>query len=203
MKELDVRHLACPGPVLALRDSLAQGETQVRLRVADDLARSNVSRFAQTRGAKVEVSPEIEGGFTLEVIAGNHSATVHQGEESLLVCDVPQAAGPTIVQVTSSVMGHGDDDLGNLLLRSFLKTQAQLETKPSAIIFYNDGVKLCCQGSLLIDDLRGLESDGIEIIACGTCLNFFNMADQLEVGRVTDMLEIATALAQAGRLIRP
>ena len=203
MKELDVRHLACPGPVLALRDLLARGETEVRLHVADDLARSNVSRFAQTRGAKVESSPQSEGGFTLEILAGNQSATVQPGEEPLLVCDVPQAAGPTVIQVTSSVMGHGDDDLGGLLLRSFLKTQAQLETKPSAIIFYNEGVKLCCQGSLLIDDLRGLEADGIEIIACGTCLSFFDMADQLEVGRVTDMLEIATTFAQAGRLIRP
>lgn len=203
MKELDVRQLACPGPVLALRDLLAQGETTIRLRVADDLARSNVSRFAQTRGAEVETSPEPEGGFILEVTAGGNSATARSGEEALLVCDVPQATGPTIVQVTSSVMGNGDDDLGDLLLRSFLKTQAQLETKPSAIIFYNDGVKLCCQESLLIDDLRGLEADGIEIIACGTCLNFFNLADQLEVGRVTDMLEIATTLAQAGRLIRP
>jgi len=203
MKELDVRHLACPGPVLALRDLLAQGETQVRLHVADELARSNVSRFAQTRGAKVESSSEPEGGFTLEVVAGNQSATVHRGEEELLVCDVPTSAGPTVIQVTALVMGHGDNDLGSLLLRSFLKTQAQLEIKPSAIIFYNDGVKLCCRGSLLIDDLRRLEADGIEIIACGTCLNFFEMADQLEVGRVTDMLEIATTLAQAGRLIRP
>ena len=203
MKELDVRQLACPGPVLALRDLLAQGETQVRLYVADDLARSNVSRFAQTRGAQVESSPQPEGGFTLEIIAGNESATVRQGEESLLVCDVPQAAGPTVIQVTSKVMGHGDDDLGELLLRSFLKTQSQLETKPSAILFYNDGVKLCCQGSILIDDLRGLEADNIEIIACGTCLNFFELADRLEVGRVTDMLEIASILAQAGCLIHP
>ncbi len=203
MKELDVRHLACPGPVLALRDLLGQGETLIRLHVADSLALSNVTRFAQTRGADVESAPDEGGGFMIEITAGSDSSTVRSGEEALLICDVPQAAGPTVVQVTSLVMGHGDDDLGELLLRSFIKTQAQLETKPSAILFYNDGVKLCCSGSLLIDDLRALESDNIEIIACGTCLNFFELADQLEVGRVTDMLEIASTLAQAGRLIRP
>lgn len=203
MKELDVRHLACPGPVLALRDLLGQGERLIRLRVADELARSNVTRFAQTRGAEVETSPEAEGGFIVEVIAGNDSATTRSGEASLLVCDVPSVSGPTVVQVTSLVMGHGDDDLGELLLRSFLKTQAQLDTKPSAILFYNDGVRLCCRGSLLVDDLRALERDGVEVIACGTCLNFFELADQLEVGRVTDMLEIASTLAQAGHLIRP
>jgi selenium metabolism protein YedF len=100
-------------------------------------------------------------------------------------------------------MGHGDDELGQLLLRSFLKTQAQLERKPDAIIFYNDGVRLCCEGSLLVDDLKGLEAAGIEIIACGTCLNFFELADSLAVGRVTDMLEIASRLADAGSIVRP
>ena len=83
------------------------------------------------------------------------------------------------------------------------KDQAELEQKPDAILFYNDGVKLCCEGSTLLDDLRGLEAAGVEIIACGTCLNFFELADQLRVGRVTDMLEIAGRLADAGTIVRP
>lgn len=203
MKEIDVRKLACPGPVLALRDLLGEGETLIRLHVADNLAKSNVTRFAHTRGAEVQAFSEKEGGFKIEVTAGSSSSEFHEGEESLLVTNISTASGPTVIQVTSAVMGHGDDDLGGLLLRSFLKTVMQLEDKPSAVIFYNDGVKLCCQGSLMIADLRALEADGIEIIACGTCLNFFDLADQLEVGRVTDMLEIASILAQSGRLIRP
>ncbi|MEJ2581173.1 MAG: sulfurtransferase-like selenium metabolism protein YedF, partial [Acidobacteriota bacterium] len=100
-------------------------------------------------------------------------------------------------------MGSGDDELGSILLRSFLKTQAELERKPDAIVFYNDGVKLCCEGSLLVDDLKALEEAGIEIIACGTCLNFFELGDRLCVGRVTDMLEIAGLLADAGSTVRP
>ena len=108
-----------------------------------------------------------------------------------------------MVQVTSDTMGAGDDELGNLLLRSFLKTQAQIESKPQRIVFYNAGVKLCCEGSSLLDDLRALEASGIEIIACGTCLNFFGLSDALAVGRVTDMLEIASTLAAAGRTVRP
>ncbi len=115
----------------------------------------------------------------------------------------PGATGPTVVQITAATMGSGDDELGALLLRSFIKTQAELEAMPDAIIFYNGGVRLCCEGSLLLDDLRGLETSGIEIIACGTCLNYFELADQLAVGRVTDMLEIAGRLASAGRVVRP
>jgi len=108
-----------------------------------------------------------------------------------------------VVQITATTMGSGDDELGALLMRSFVKTQAGLEKKPDAIIFYNAGVKLCCEGSLLLDDIRALEASGIEVIACGTCLNYFELADKLAVGRGTDMLEIAGRLASAGRVVRP
>lgn len=207
MTEHDVRDLACPGPVLKLRDLLAAGQREIRFWVADELCRSNVTRFAASRGAAVEVEPHGDGTFHLTVRAGADAATSRPGEEALLACELPPAAapagGPRVVQVTGATMGHGDDELGALLLRSFLKTQAQLERRPHRIVFYNGGVKLCCRGSLLLDDLRALTAAGVEILACGTCLNFFELAAELEVGRVTDMLEIATVLAEAGSIVRP
>ena len=206
MKTIDVRDLACPGPVLTLRDLLDAGEREIAVHVADELSRSNVSRFAASRGAIVEVADGGDGSYVVRVTAGMDAPGARPGEEALLDCDLPETAavrGPQVVQVTACTMGSGDDDLGALLLRSFLKTQSQLDRKPDAVIFYNDGVKLCCEGSLLLDDLRALESAGIEIIACGTCLNFFELADQLRIGRVTDMLEIASRLADAGSIVRP
>ena len=206
MKTIDVRHLACPGPVLTLRDLLEAGEREIAMHVADELSRSNVTRFASSRGAEVEVSDGGNGSFLVAIRAGGEAAQARPGEEKLLVCDLPEttaSSGPRVVQVTALTMGSGDDELGTLLLRSFLKTQAELDPRPDAILFYNDGVKLCCEGSNLLDDLRGLEAAGVEIIACGTCLNFFALADQLRVGRVTDMLEIAGRLAAAGTIVRP
>jgi len=206
MQEIDVRDLACPGPVLKLRDLLDAGEREIILRVADELSRSNVTRFATSRGAEVAVEDPADGSFVITITAGDDAATARPGEDELLACDVPQTAAPAasrVVQITAATMGTGDDELGALLMRSFLKTQAQLDRRPDAILFYNDGVKLCCEGSVLLDDLRSLEEAGIEIIACGTCLNFFELADQLRVGRVTDMLEIASRLADAGSVVRP
>ena len=204
MKEYDVRDLACPGPVLKLRELFDDGEREIRFHVADQLSRSNVTRFATSRGAGVTEDAESDGSFILTITAASDSAGDRPGEAALLECDVPGAApSPVVVQIAGGTMGSGDDELGALLLRSFLKTQIELESKPDAIIFYNDGVKLCCTGSVLLDDLRGLEAGGIEIIACGTCLNFFELSDRLEVGRVTDMLEIAGRLAAAGSIIRP
>lgn len=206
MKEVDVRTLACPGPVLTLRSLLDAGETEIRMHVADDLALSNVSRFAATRNCTVQSQEADPGGYLVEISATTESTRHHEGEDAYIVCDPaagPGRSGPTVVQVSSNRMGLGDDDLGELLLRSFLKTQAELAEKPQAIIFYNGGVKLCCEGSLLIDDLRQLEEAGIEIIACGTCLNYFKLASSLEVGRGTDMLEIASRLAEAGHIVKP
>jgi selenium metabolism protein YedF len=205
MKTIDIRDLACPGPVLKLRDLLETGEREIAMHVADELCRSNVTRFAASRGAEVEVEDPGDGSFIVTITAADDAAGARAGEEALLVGEVPAIgpAGPRVVQVTAGTMGSGDDELGALLLRSFLKTQAQLDRKPEAILFYNDAVKLCCEGSLLLEDLRSLEASGIEIITCGTCLNFFELGDQLRVGRVTDMLEIASRLADAGSIVRP
>jgi selenium metabolism protein YedF len=206
MKAIDVRNLACPGPVLKLKELLENGEHEIALHVADELSRSNVTRFAASRGAAVEVTEGGDGSFVVAIRAGGNAAEARPGETELLDCEVPEetaAAGPRVVQITAGTMGSGDDELGALLLRSFLKTQAELDPKPDAILFYNDGVKLCCEGSNLLDDIRELEAAGVEIIACGTCLNFFELADQLRVGRVTDMLEIAGRLANAGSVVRP
>jgi selenium metabolism protein YedF len=202
MKEYDVRNLACPGPVLKLRGLLEEGERKIRFWVADELCRSNVTRFAASRHIATEVESQKDGTFLITFDAEDHAS----GDRPLANAETPwpaDTAGSTVVQISAPTMGTGDDDLGSLLLRSFIKTLPELDSLPDAVVFYNAGVRLCCEGSLLLDDLRTLEASGIEIIACGTCLNFFELADQLAVGRVTDMLEIAGLLAAAGRVVRP
>ena len=209
LREIDVRDVACPGPVLELKKALEAGEPGLQLIVADELARSNVTRFAHSRGAEVEAEPHTDGGHTIRVIAGADSSRPSEGDAAALDCPVDQsqeasaAAGPRIVQVTSQTMGQGDEDLGALLMRSFLKTQLQLDARPAAVIFYNEGVKLCCEGSVLVDTLRELEQAGIEIIACGTRLNYFSLADRLAVGRATAVAAVAAKLAEAGKVVRP
>jgi len=212
VREIDVRHLPCPGPVLEVRKQLEAGEREIRVLVADDLARSNVTRFAASRQADVEAEPLEGGGWVVTVRASDASVAPPPEGDQGLECTLPGEGGlerapgrPLVVQVTGDRMGRGDDELGALLLRSFLKTQRQLEPHltPDAIIFYNAGVRLCCEGSPLLDDLRVLEETGVEIIACGTCLNFFGLAPKLAVGRGSDMLEIASRLSEAGRIVRP
>jgi selenium metabolism protein YedF len=201
VKEVDVRGLACPGPVIELRQLLDGGATEIRMVVGDELARSNVSRFAASRGADVGSVEVSDGGFAVTIRAADAgAATATGGEEG---AGQPVAQGPTVVQIAALAMGCGDDELGALLMRSFVKTLLQVDRAPDVIVFYNGGVHLCCEDSVVLDDLLELDRSGVEIVACGTCLSYYDRADALRVGRVTDMLEIVSLIAAAGRVIRP
>lgn len=204
----DLRRLPCPGPVMELRKQLDGGATALDLHVADDLARSNVTRFAQSRGTQVTSEPSPEGGFLVRVLvpAGLDARQPGTSGDPEPACELPErpaATGPRVVQISSRFMGQGDDELGALLLRGFVKTLGNVDPKPDIIVCYNGAVVLCCEDAPVLGDLRALEAAGVKILACGTCLNFFDLASRLAVGRVTDMLEIVTTLGSAGQVIRP
>ena len=81
--------------------------------------------------------------------------------------------------------------------------QCQLETLPDTILFYNGGAKLTCEGSDSIEDLKKLEAAGVQILTCGTCLNYYGLTEKLKVGGVTNMYVIAQTMAEADLVVRP
>lgn len=106
-----------------------------------------------------------------------------------------------IVLINSETMGRGDSELGQRLLGSFLRKLWAGREKPDAIIFYNSGVKLLARGSAVLDALQGLADGGVDLMACGTCVSFFNLKDSLTIGRISDMGEIAGLLMTADHTI--
>ena len=80
---------------------------------------------------------------------------------------------------------------------------SQLETLPKTMLFYNGGAKLTAEGSDSLEDLKGLEEKGVEILTCGTCLNFYGLQDKLAVGSVTNMYTIVEKMAGADKIIKP
>jgi len=98
------------------------------------------------------------------------------------------------VFITTDRIGRGDDELGRLLMRNFLYSLARDPNKPLAVMFMNEGVRLACEGSDSVDDLRLLAEDGVAIKACGTCLDFLGITDKLAVGEVGTMPETVAAL---------
>ena len=87
-------------------------------------------------------------------------------------------------------MGDGDPELGGILIKGFVYALTQLETPPSVMLFYNGGARLTAQDSPCIEDLKTLQEQGTEILTCGTCVNFYNITEELEVGSISNMYDI-------------
>jgi selenium metabolism protein YedF len=107
----------------------------------------------------------------------------------------------TAVIINSEVMGKGDDKLGNSLMGNFLRKLWASNDKPDIIIFYNSGVKLMAEGSTVLDALNGLHDQGVEMVACGTCVDFYDLNKKVKVGRRTDMVEILSIMNEAKKVI--
>ena len=111
--------------------------------------------------------------------------------------------GNIVVYINSRFLGIGDEALGSILMRTFLKTLLELETKASRLILINSGVWLASEGSDVLETLRALSEQGVEILSCGTCLDFYNLKEKLKVGTVSNMFTIAQTLFEASRVVRP
>jgi len=107
------------------------------------------------------------------------------------------------IYIASDTMGFGDNELGRILIRSFIKVVKDMDPRPSCLIFVNRGVFLTTEGSDLIDDIKAIEASGAKVLSCGTCLDFFNRKDKVKVGIVSNMHDITDALMNSTKVIRP
>ncbi|WP_070000451.1 hypothetical protein [Cellulosilyticum sp. I15G10I2] len=106
-----------------------------------------------------------------------------------------------VIIINSDTLGRGDAEVGHTLLGTFLRKLLASMNKPDVIIFYNSGVKLVVRGSYFIDILDGLECEGVELLACGTCVYKACNNSSLQVGRITNMEEIADIVLKAHKVI--
>ena len=109
----------------------------------------------------------------------------------------------TVVYINNETIGRGSDELGAILMRSFLYTSKDQEKKLWRIIFINSGVKLVTEGSPYIDVLNEIINTGTEILSCGTCLDYFKLKDKVRAGKVSNMTEIVSSLSEATKVVKP
>ncbi|OQY19390.1 MAG: hypothetical protein B6I36_04375 [Desulfobacteraceae bacterium 4572_35.1] len=199
MKTLDCRNMQCPQPVLETRKQLlASPNNAITVVVSNDIAQANVSRLAAKQGFEVAVSTNNDDISLILTPKGSIKA-----ETSPSAKENNQVNGDTIVYISSNCMGSGSDELGEVLMRNFIFTLGESDELPSTILFVNSGVKLCCNNSSVLEPLQLLANKGVTICACGLCLEFFGLTDQLKTGRASNMLETLEAMQQAGRIIKP
>jgi selenium metabolism protein YedF len=203
MEQLDVRDLACPEPVIRTKKAIeANPDSVIEILLNSPASQTNVTRMARSMGAEVQVQELPGGEVRLTVTTGEAEATPEPAAQ-LAVRDAPAPGARATVFIKNNVMGLGDDELGRILMRAFLKTLKSAEPLPKEILFVNNGVHLTTEGSEEIPTLRELADLGVEIISCGTCLDFFHKLDQVEVGIVGNMLDIVEHLNRAAKIIAP
>lgn len=191
MNSIDCRNWLCPKPVIEVRKILlAAPQSPLCVLVEDTVARQNLQRLAATLGWQVKESGSADSA-ALEFTPAATAATV------------ATSGATTVVLVAAATMGSGDDELGRILLRNFLLTLAELEIPPTAIYFINAGVKLTVDGADTVEILQKLSDLGIDLAACGLCLDFFKLREKVVVGRITNMLDIVQGMANAGSVLRP
>lgn len=199
IRTVDARGLACPQPVIRTRNAMAQA-TQVITLVDNETSVTNVSRMAQKAGWQVEILQE-DGGFRLEMIQGESATATPAPVATAAMGRAEPLPGPLVLVVPQDIMGRGSAELGQILVRGFFHTLGEVEPLPQTIIFFNTGVELACQGSPVLDDVRALEAEGIEILVCGTCLNYFELTGELAAGQVSNMYDIAETMLRAGKVV--
>ena len=141
-----------------------------------------------------------EKEYKVTIAMGGAAVTADDAEETACI---PDARDNMVVVVSSDRMGSGNDELGKVLIKGFIYAVTQLDTLPKKMLFYNGGATLTTEGSDSIEDLKSLEAQGVEILTCGTCLDYYHLKDKLVVGGVTNMYSIVESMAEAGKIIRP
>ena len=184
----------CPIPVVKTKKAMQElnGAGVIEVLVDNEIAVSNVTKMAEAAGGKVtsEQLQEKEYKVTIEV-AEDAKAEEASADENL------------VVVVSSDRMGAGNDDLGKVLIKGFIFAVTQLDKLPKTMLFYNGGATLTAEGSDSLEDLKHLAEQGVEILTCGTCLNYYGLSEKLEVGSVTNMYTIVEKMAGADKIIRP
>jgi selenium metabolism protein YedF len=199
-REIDCRKLNCPVPVINTKKVLDEGEDDSLIVVVDNIpARDNVRRFANSQGHKVEIEDKGGGVYNLKIAVNPEAKkTTASGSPAVSISPI----GGFVVFITTDQLGVGEERLGQILMKAFLNTLGDSEPKPERIIFINNGVKLVVEGSEMLDSLKALKEHGVQIFACGTCLNYYGILDKLQIGIVSNMYEIVNFLLDAPKVIK-
>jgi len=192
---VDARGLPCPQPVIRTRNAMRETDEIVTL-VTEDSQVGNVSRLAERSGWLVVVEKR-QDAYAVHMVKGE--VVVEPGPAPKVAAQAgPQ---PTVLVVSSDRMGRGEEELGTILMRSFIYTLTEIDPLPKTIIFFNTGVRLTAEDSPVLEDLIALAAKGVELLVCGTCVEYFGLKERIAAGVISNMYTIAETLLSAGHVV--
>lgn len=189
---IDCKGLECPQPVINTKkyfDSINEGSAIVI--VDNETARNNVVKFAGSNGYSSEVKKENNLHY-IEITKTKSQVSIESDSKENNLCIV----------ISSSFLGSGDDKLGSILMKSYLYALSESDNLPKNLIFINGGVKLTTEDSDCLGSIKKIHEKGVNILSCGTCLDFYNLKEKLSVGEITNMYTIIEKMNKASNTIK-
>ncbi len=196
MKQVDARNTTCPKPVILTLEALShmEGEVALEVMITDEVAKSNLERLAKEKN--LSYSCEDKDGYSSVYLGVEDVDDLKKQNVSTddVVCNIEDSTTMKTLAIGCEFMGHGNDELGRVLMKGHIYALAHSDVKPQTMVFFNSGAKLTCKGSESLEDIKELEAAGVEILTCGTCLDYLDLKEDLAVGGVTNMYAITQIL---------
>lgn len=195
MKKINALGDKCPIPVIKAKNALKDMKINEELLIEVDnlIATENLSKLSDEYGYEKSVNTINDEHYEVKIVKKDVDLSKNKKDDDKNI----------VIAVSSNKMGTGNDELGEVLLKGFLYAVTELDTLPQTILFYNGGATITSEGSKSIDDLKKLEEKGVEILTCGTCMDYYNIKDKLQVGGVSNMYTILEKLSKASKVIKP
>ncbi|WP_125982252.1 sulfurtransferase-like selenium metabolism protein YedF [Loigolactobacillus iwatensis] len=218
MEKINALGQACPIPIIRTKKALRNNDS-VQIVVDSDISTQNLEKMAKQLGYsynmqqlskerfQVDIKKQGSTGENKETAQAAPVAVAEDSDEAMPHVEQAELAQVRlsqgyIVVVNTDIMGRGDD-LGRTLLKGFINSMTEQDVLPEYMIFYNAGVKLLAKDSDSVEDLKVLADNGVKVLGCGACVNFYHLEDKLGVGDITNMFRIVELMRGSQRIVRP
>lgn len=206
---VDMRGSLCPMPVIATKKAMEEHPGAIITTLVDnEVSRDNVTKFGQSRQCRVTVQTDdqihyltllpsknsVEPVAVETALQSDHSKMAVPAASPAAADVVPKNFGGKVLLITKDYLGEGNEELGRTLMKTFLFCLAESDVKPFKIYFINSGVKMVAQGSPHLENLKTLVKAGVDVAACGICLDFYHLKEQVAVGSITNLYAITEAM---------
>lgn len=202
MKIVDAKGKLCPLPLIMTKKALGEiAETEsLEIILDNETSVKNVTRFLEDHKMSFKLTQKGKEFYLLVSKTG----VIPESTNFKEYCEVelPQKSN-YMIAFQRDVLGDGVKELGSLLIKAFVNTLPEVDIKPTSLVFLNSGIFLTLIDSPVIDSLKKLEKTGVEILVCGTCLDYYQKKTELGVGKISNMYDILDHISRSGNVVYP
>lgn len=202
-KIIDAKGKNCPIPVIMAKKEIDNGNVNFVVEVDNKIANENLKKLGNSMSFEIK-SQEVNGIFKVHFLkAGrdNNKSEICEECNEIIEEIKKDKLGTWSIFIGKEIIGSGSEELGKSLIKMYFYTMAESDDLPKSILFMNEGVKVPTLNEQVVEHLKGLEKKGVEILVCGTCLNFYGLEEELKVGKVSNMYEISNYMKAASKVI--